>query len=116
MIVEDVIVMQEILKEILGLKGHSVIYNANNGQDAVDYFLNPNNDEPDIIIIDHRLPVKDGITALKEILSINSQVKAIFISADDSVKEEAIKIGAHGFFVKPITITKVLELIGEISN
>ena len=116
MIVEDIVVMQEILKEILGLKGHSVIFLANDGIEAVDYYLNPNNDYPDIIIMDHRLPNKDGLTALKEILAIDSKAKIIFVSGDESVKNDAINFGAKGYMIKPISALNLLSLIDNVHH
>ncbi|HUU77884.1 MAG TPA: response regulator [candidate division Zixibacteria bacterium] len=114
MIVEDMIVIQEILKEIFNLKGYSVIYTASDGQEAIDYFLNPNNTYPDLIIMDHRMPNKDGLTALKEILEISSEIKIVFVSADESARNEALKKGAISYLVKPISIKDILTLIDEL--
>ncbi len=49
--------------------------------------------KPDIILMDHRMPKKNGIEASKEILKINGKTKIIFLSADSSIKEEVLSIG-----------------------
>ena len=55
---------------VLEAYGYSVIGKAKNGQEAVDMYRSFSN-KPDVIIMDHRMPVKDGIEATKEILQIN---------------------------------------------
>ncbi len=114
MIVDDMIVIQKMLKEILSIRGHQVIFTAGTGQQAVDYFTNPNNEFPEIVIMDHRMPGKDGLATFKEVLAINDAVKIIFVSADESVREEAIACGASGYLIKPITIKSMLNLIENL--
>ena len=115
MIVEDMVVMQEILREIFSLKGYSVIYTASNGDEAVKYFLNPNYECPDIVIMDHLMPNKDGLTALKEIRSINSNINVVFVSADENARKEALEEGAIAYLLKPISIKDILKLIEQLS-
>ncbi|GAI65709.1 unnamed protein product, partial [marine sediment metagenome] len=51
--------------------------------------------------------------ASKLILQIDSRVKIIFISADASVKEEAISIGAFLFIDKIITVSSMIGAINR---
>lgn len=108
------VVIQEILKEILNLKGHSIIYTAFDGQEAVDYFKDTNNERPEIVIMDHRMPVKDGVTALIELMELDCSIKVIFVSADESARKRALKEGAIGYLVKPFSVKTILKLIDEI--
>ena len=87
---------------VLEAYGYSVIGKAKNGQEAVDMYRSFSN-KPDVIIMDHRMPVKDGIEATKEILQINPKAKIIFASADNSVKEYAQMIGVISFINKPFS-------------
>lgn len=116
MIVDDMVVIQEILVEILSLKGHDVIYTANDGQQAIDYFSNNNNPKPDIIILDHRMPGKDGVTTLKELIQIDGAVKVVFVSADESARNDALTFGAIDYLVKPFSVKAILTLIEKITN
>ncbi len=102
MIVDDEEFIHQVLERILELGGHSVVRKAYNGAQALEQFakLIP---PPDVILMDHRMPVLDGITATKEILKIDAFAKIFFISADDSVRQKAIDSGALEFFLKPIT-------------
>jgi len=68
-------------------------------------------EKPSVIIMDHRMPVKNGIDALKEILNINDHAIVIFASADASVKKEALSLGAHSFKQKPFDIEYLISNI-----
>jgi two-component system chemotaxis response regulator CheY len=113
MIVDDMVVIQEILKEILNLKGHTITYSAFDGQQAIDYFKD-NTDWPDLVIMDHRMPIKDGVSALKELLELDSKIKVIFVSADESARKRALNMGAIGYLIKPFSVKDILQLIETV--
>ena len=69
--------------------------------------------KPDIILMDHRMPIKNGIEASKEIMKIDGKTKIIFLSADNSIKEEALSIGVIKFRDKPFSIK---QLINDITK
>ncbi|MFX1254565.1 MAG: response regulator transcription factor [Promethearchaeota archaeon] len=50
--------------------------------------------------MDYRMPEKDGLLVAREILSLNPNCKIIFISADCSIKTQALNIGIVFFFRK----------------
>jgi two-component system chemotaxis response regulator CheY len=81
-----------------------------NGEEALANFKNSSN-EPDIILMDHRMPGKNGLETTKEILSINPQCKIIFVSADYTVRDRALEIGAVDFLEKPIDFTTLFRII-----
>ncbi len=83
--------------------------------DAVIKF-NAFTEEPDIILIDHRMPIKNGIEATKEILKSSTHSKIIFASADNLVKEIALSIEALLFIEKPFKIHELLEKIEYVLN
>jgi len=114
-IVEDDKSIQMLYQKILKLVGFTVIGIANNGDEAVSMFK-AFNDKPEIIIMDHRMPVKNGIEATKEILLIDNTVKIIFASADKSVRDEALAIGSVGFIDKPFSLDRLVKKIKEVSN
>ena len=73
-------------------------------------------EKPDIILMDHRMPIKNGIETLREILRIDNLSKVIFMSADTSVKEEALSLGAISFKDKPFTAKRLIENIHKAQN
>ena len=95
---------------VLEVYEYKVIGVANNGEEAVEFYKKfP--EKPDIILMDHRMPIKNGIDASKEILQINPKAKIIFTSADKDVMNEAILIGAVCFKPKPFTNQRLIDNI-----
>lgn len=100
MIAEDELSIQRIYKILLTSSGFDVIGMAKNGEEAVNMYKSFLK-KPDIIIMDHRMPLKDGIEATREILQIDKNAKIIFASADITVEKLAISSGALSFKIKP---------------
>ena len=109
LIVEDDIALSRLYKLILETEDFQIIQ-ANNGKEAVDLFKSQLH-KPDLILMDHRMPIKNGIEASKEILEIEKKTKIIFLSADATVESDTISLGVKRFVKKPF-LTK--ELIHEI--
>jgi len=111
-IVDDERSLQFFYEQVLKIGDFEVAGIANNGIEAISMFKSFSN-KPKVILMDQRMPEMSGIEASNLILQIDSRVKIIFISADASVKEEAISIGAFLFIDKIFTID---ELIGAINS
>jgi two-component system chemotaxis response regulator CheY len=111
-IVDDDKFLHKVLERILVIGGHQVVDHAYDGAEALEKFvkLNP---KPDVILMDHRMPVMNGATATREILRLDSDTLIIFISADDTVKEEAMNSGARDFLTKPIRSSDLFAAIDK---
>ncbi len=75
-IVEDNKDIREIYKRLLDFFGLEVMGIAYNGNEAVEMFksFNP---KPDIVLMDYRMPEKNGLQATREILQIYPETKII---------------------------------------
>jgi len=100
MIAEDELSIQRIYKILLTSSGFEIIGMAKNGEEAVNMYKSFLK-KPDIIIMDHRMPVKDGIEATREILLIDKIAKIVFASADVTAENLARSLGALSFKIKP---------------
>ena len=112
LIVEDDVYLQKLYEMMLQSQGYEVIAKARNGNEAIEIFKSLTT-KPDIILMDHRMPIKNGIETTLELAKINSSSNIIFISADNSVKNQALSIGAKIFIEKPFSIE---QLHREIKN
>ncbi len=57
----------------------------------------------------------NGIEATRKILEIDTHSKVIFATADEEVKEEALKVGAFAVITKPFEFEELLTTINESS-
>ena len=97
------------------MKGYQVLASAKNGEEALEMFKKFHQ-KPDIIIMDHRMPLKNGLEVTKEMLKIDKTLKILFISADNTVKEEALSLGAVNFTNKPCSVQKLYSNIEAALN
>ncbi|MFX1388683.1 MAG: response regulator [Promethearchaeota archaeon] len=110
LIVDDDLDIVDLFEQFLKLKGHKIIAKAYDGEQAIEVFKKSQN-HIDIIIMDHRMPLKNGVETTEEILNINPKVKIIFVSADYTIRDRAIKAGAVDFLEKPIDFDTLFRLI-----
>lgn len=94
------------------MAGFQVLGFASNGEEAIEMFSSFDV-KPDVIILDYRMPIKNGIDTLKEILKIDHNSKIIFASADKTIKEEVCANGALEFLDKPFTNQKLLNTLNK---
>ncbi len=116
-IVEDDHSLRLLYKKALKLKGYNVVGSAKDGEEAVIMY-NRFSTKPDIILMDHRMPIKNGIEATKEIFQNSSDLKPkiIFISADRSIKETALSIGVISFKDKPFSLERLFSNIEKAAS
>jgi two-component system chemotaxis response regulator CheY len=112
-IVDDEPDLQRLYQLALSSKGYDVSFVANDGTDAVD----KNRKTPaQVIIMDHRMPTKNGVEATREILAERPKTRVIFVSADEAVEREAREAGAVRFLKKPISLKDLIRNIEEVRN
>lgn len=85
---------------------------AANGSEVIELFKKIN---PDLILMDIKMPIKDGVEATKEIRQENKMVPIIALSAYafNHEIEEITKEGFNGYLVKPTSPAKLLSSISE---
>jgi len=111
-VVDDEDYIRDLYKDVFESAGLTV-FSACNGDEAVNIFKTLKN-RPDIIIMDHRMPGKDGIQTTKEILKMDPSVPIIFSSADISVREQALEAGACSFWAKPFPCSLLVNAMLDI--
>ncbi len=116
MVVDDASFMRAVLKRIILQSGHEVIAEAANGDEAIAQFQQA---KPDLVLMDIVMPpgpkAKDGIEALKQIVSASPTAKVVMCSSmgQQALIAEALKSGAKDFVVKPFQPQKVMEVLSK---
>lgn len=85
------------LRGLLELEQIAVVGEAGNGWEAVELTQELN---PDVVLMDQNMPALSGIDATRRIKSVDNQRRVIFLAAEEAWREEAVKAGADGYFVK----------------
>jgi two-component system chemotaxis response regulator CheY len=108
LIVDDELFIVELYRDILQLRGYRVVGTAFDGEEALRKY-NDSSEKPDVVIMDHRMPVMNGVEATREIMRLNPHQKIIFVSADVLVEKEAREAGASEFLPKPFRMDDLID-------
>lgn len=111
LVVEDEDIMREALSDYFSEGGHKVD-TAHDGDKALEKF---NLEDYNIMIVDLKLPGRDGLSVLKEIRTKNPQAKVIIITAYPSIDtaKEAIRGGATDYLPKPFELDYLENIINQ---
>ena len=114
LVAEDTEENRTLLLRQLGPLGME-IYSAADGQEAVDQFLRH---QPDLIWMDIRMPVLDGIEATRRIKATaqGARTKIIAVSAHafESEKDSLRAAGFDGFVAKPYQAAELYQTMAEL--
>lgn len=120
LVVEDNAINIEIEKNILLHKDFAVEV-ALNGQEAVDAFKKHEPGYYDVILMDIRMPVMDGLEAAKMIRSMvarpdgaNIPIIAMTANAFEEDVKKSLLAGMNGHLSKPIDVKKMYALLAEV--
>ena len=114
-VVEDDQQIIELYRVILGTYRYEFVGFALNGKEAVEA-LEAMDPRPDIIIMDQRIPLMNGIEVTKEIMRIDPGAKVLFVSADIKCRECALSSGAADFVLKPFGIEDFVTRLKILSG
>ncbi|MBI4713468.1 MAG: response regulator [Planctomycetes bacterium] len=119
MVTDDDPEIRFMLETFLTKHGYGVI-SAANGEEAIQK-LSTATTKPDLILLDVKMPGMDGIVTLKKIRSMDKKIGVVMITSvnDADVVQEAMKLGAYEYIMKPfnmeylemVVLTKIL--VGE---
>jgi len=104
--------IRESLKLILE-KDYDVIF-AESGDEAIQKMkTNP----VEIVILDIKMPKKDGLETLKELKKINPSAKVIIATGYKSIDiaQEAVNLGASDYVVKPFNKENIKNVVQKLS-
>ena len=114
LVVDDASFMRSVLKDIIKSNGlASEIFEAGDGIEGVKAYQKI---KPDLVTMDVNMPRADGIQALRAILKINPQAKVIMITSveEKHIVQDAIKLGARDYVVKPFDRSNVPLVINKV--
>ena len=112
-VVDDSVTMLMSLQSSLEISGFKVV-TAVDGQQAMTKLQAGL--KPDLIITDINMPHMDGLTLISEARKVLrfTPILALTTESQQGKRDEAKKLGATGWLVKPFDPAKLIEVIGKV--
>jgi CheY-like chemotaxis protein len=110
LIVDDEANQRRLYQEELSDEGYTIML-AENGKEALESIAKM---PPDLVVLDIRMPVMDGLEALGKIIGKERNIPVIIHSAYSSYKDDFISWAADDFVVKSADLTGLKRKIKEL--
>ena len=113
LVAEDDMMNFLLVKEFL-IDTYADVQHAENGKKAVEFCKNSNN--LDLVIMDIKMPVLDGIQAMKKIKEINPVIPIIAFTAHayEKDKKKLLDKGFDEYISKPVKQQELLDMMGSL--
>ncbi|HEV2654033.1 MAG TPA: response regulator transcription factor [Ktedonobacteraceae bacterium] len=116
LIVDDQELFREGLHILLSVQpGLQVVGEARNGEEALNMAVAL---KPDVILMDLRMPILDGVAATRRLQSTRPESKVIVLTTfdDDEDVFEGLRAGAVGYLLKDVPSEKLVEAIRAVAR
>ncbi|VEP12522.1 Uncharacterized transcriptional regulatory protein YfiK [Hyella patelloides LEGE 07179] len=105
LIVDDQTIIRHGLKSLLEIQSDlTVVGDAENGEKALEKiaFLEQESQIPDVILLDVRMPIMDGVATTKQLIQDYPGIKILILTTfdDDEYISQAMNYGAKGYLLK----------------
>lgn len=104
--------VRQLIKAVMATLHCEVVGEAANGEEAVRAYKEK---QPDLVLLDINMPVKDGLAALREIKNINAQAVVIMLTSlsDMGSIQSALELGASQYIRKDTPVAELRKLLVE---
>ncbi|MCU6709829.1 response regulator [Paenibacillus sp. J5C_2022] len=117
MVIDDEPIVTKALRKLIPWEEHGFEWlpSAENGCDALDKIQAC---RPDLIVVDCQMPLMNGLELLEEINRLHLPIKSLILSGHDefAYAQQAIKLGASDYLLKPPDIDLLLRLALKIKQ
>ncbi|MCY4642174.1 MAG: response regulator [Gammaproteobacteria bacterium] len=112
-VIDDHTLFREGLQSLLGRHGIEVVASVSDGQEGIKLALEL---QPDIVLLDMRMPGMSGLEVLKQFQHLKFQAPVVMLttSGDERDLVEALRNGAKGYLLKDMEPDDVVAALREI--
>jgi DNA-binding NarL/FixJ family response regulator len=114
-LVDDHVLVRSGMKALLEAEPDlEVTGEAGDGAEGVELALERH---PDVVLMDVRMPVLDGIEATRRIVAAGSRARVLVVTShdDDQLVLHALRAGAYGFFLKDAAPDRLCEAVRAVA-
>ena len=114
-IADDQALVRSGLRALLEMRGVSVVGEAEDGRAAVEATRSL---RPDVLVMDIRMPVMDGIAATREVVATGFPTRVLILTTYDldEYVYEALRAGAGGFMLKASPPDRLVDAIHVVAG
>lgn len=115
-IADDQAIVREGLALVLGFDDEiEIVFQAKNGQEVIDYLAD---NSCDIVLMDIKMPIMDGVEATKLVHQTYPQVKILILTTFNDYEYifQALKNGANGYLLKDTDSKELIADIKKVEN
>lgn len=115
-LVEDQTLVRRGIRSLLELAGDvAIVAEAADGEEGVAAILR---ERPDVVLLDLRMPRKNGLDVLRELQGAGALPPTILLTTfdDDEALIEAVKAGARGYLLKDVSLEQLTDAIRTVAG
>lgn len=115
-LVDDQTLVRRGIRSLLELAGDiDIVAEAADGEEGVATILR---ERPDVVLLDVRMPKKDGLEVLRELQGATALPPTILLTTfdDDDALLEAVKAGARGYLLKDVSLEQLTGAIRSVAG
>lgn len=121
LLVDDQAIVRQGLKALLSLEADlQIVGEAENGREAIAQVqrVTTTPHAVDVVLMDIRMPVMDGVATTRELLRQFPQIKVLVLTTfeDDELVQQAVQAGAVGYLLKDTPSEEVAQAIRAIDR
>lgn len=105
---DEALARQRLLRMVEKIEGFSVVAEADNAEDALAAITRS---DPDIVLLDIRMPGRDGLSLAQDIAELEDAPAVIFCTAFDQYALDAFGTNAVGYLLKPVKAEQLLQVL-----
>lgn len=114
-VVDDQALVRQGIRALLELAGLEVVGEACDGAEAIEVIERTS---PEVVLLDLRMPGRDGIWALKRLQEQGADVPVLVLTTfdDDALVLEALHAGARGYLLKDVTLERLTRAVAVLAD
>jgi len=105
---DEALARQRLLRMVEKIDGCCVVAEADNAEDALAAITR---NDPDIVLLDIRMPGRDGLSLAQDIAELEDAPAVIFCTAFDQYALDAFGTNAVGYLLKPVKAEQLLQVL-----
>jgi DNA-binding NarL/FixJ family response regulator len=112
---DDHALFRDGVSSLLRAWGHDVVGHAADGREAVDLVIRL---EPDLVLMDVRMPGMSGVEATREIALVRPETPIVMLTVSEDEEDlfAAIRAGARGYLLKDLEAAQFRTMIEAVAR